>query len=583
MATASASPDAPSGTLARGLRMLRAELAMHRGTFAIAIAGAALFAVATVGSSLTVRWVTDNVILPRFDEGSVATGTVVAGAALIIAVGVAKAIGVVFRRSFAAKGQWQVKGTLQERVVDQYQAQPLAWHSEHATGELVAHAGVDADAATDVLAPLPYSTAVVLLIVISSAWLLATDLVLGVIAVLLFPILVGINIVYQRRVDPPATAAQDRIGEVTTIVHESFDGVMVVKALGAEAHQARRLAGKAAELRDAKVVVATMRATFEALLDAVPNIANVILVVVGAYRVQAGALTVGDIAAIVYLFTLLVWPLRLIGFMLGDLPHSLAGWSRIHGILADPVPSRAGAAITTAAPGVGIALRGVSYAYEPGRDVLDAVDVTIGSGRTVAVVGATGAGKSTLLELMAGLVTPTRGTVAVEPGTSTIVFQEPFLFAESIRANVDLGAGASDADVRRALAAAQADEFVDALPAGMDTVVGERGVTLSGGQRQRIALARALVRGPKVLLLDDATSSLDPTTEALILIGLREELAGVTTVIVASRPSTIALADEVVFLANGRVVAHGRHADLFAEIPAYRRLAEAYDRDRGAA
>jgi ABC-type multidrug transport system fused ATPase/permease subunit len=583
MATAPASVDAPSGTLRRGLRMLRAELAMHRGTFAVGIAGAALFAVATVGSALAVRWVTDNVILPRFDEGEVAVATVVTGAALIIGVGVAKAIGVVFRRSFAARGQWQVKGTLQERVVDQYQAQPLAWHSEHTTGELVAHAGVDADAATEVLAPLPYSTAVVLLIVISSAWLLATDLVLGGIAVLLFPILVGINILYQRRVDPPATAAQDRIGEVTAIVHESFDGVMVVKALGAEAHQARRLAGKAAELRDAKVIVATMRATFESLLDAVPNIANVILVVVGAYRVQAGALTVGDITAIVYLFTLLVWPLRLIGFMLGDLPHSLAGWARIQGVLADPVPPRSTSAITAATPGGGIELRGVSYSYEPGRPVLDGVYLTIASGRTVAVVGATGAGKSTLLELMAGLMTPTHGTVAIEPGGHTLVFQEPFLFAESIRANVDLGAGASDADIRRALIAAQAHEFVDALPAGMDTVVGERGVTLSGGQRQRIALARALVRRPKVLLLDDATSSLDPTTEALILIGLGEELAGVTTVIVASRPSTIALADEVVFLANGRVVAHGRHADLFAEIPAYRRLAEAYDRDRGAA
>ncbi len=583
MATAPASPDAPSGTLSRGLRMLRAELGMHRGTFAVGIGGAAVFAAATVGSAFAVQWVTDHVILPRFDDGQVAAGTVVAGAAFIIAVGIAKAVGVVVRRSFAARGQWQVKATLQEHVIDQYQAQPLAWHSKHSTGELVAHAGVDADAATDVLAPLPYSTAVVLLIVISSAWLLAADLVLGGIAVLLFPILVGINVLYQRRVDPPATAAQDRIGEVSAIVHESFDGVMVVKALGAEAHQARRLAGKAAELRDAKVIVATLRATFESLLDAVPNVANVLLVVIGAYRVQAGALTVGDIAAFVYLFTLLVWPLRLIGFMLGDLPHSLAGWTRIQGVLAEPVPAHPGAAITTPPTGVGLDLRGVSYAYEPGRRVLDGVDLTVGSGRAVALVGPTGSGKTTLLQVIAGLFAPTAGTVAVEPGGRSLVFQEPFLFAGSIRANVDLGAGASDAEIRQALAAAQADEFVDALPAGPDAVVGERGVTLSGGQRQRVALARALLRRPKVLLLDDATSSLDPTTEALILMGLAEELTGVTTVIVATRPSTIALADEVVFMAGGRVVAHGRHTDLFARLPAYRQLTEAYARDRGAA
>jgi ABC-type multidrug transport system fused ATPase/permease subunit len=332
-------------------------------------------------------------------------------------------------------------------------------------------------------------------------------------------------------------------------------------------------------LRVAKTNVATMRATFEALLDVVPGLANVLLLWVGAYRVRSGAATLGDITSFVYLFTLLVFPLRLIGFVLGDLPRSLAGFSRIETILDEPVLPDPRRRVRPSEAPTGVELRGVSFGYEVGRSVLDGVDLRVRQGQVVAIVGPTGSGKTTLLHVMAGLIAPDTGDVGAAPGRRCLVFQEPFLFAESIRENIDVGFGATDADIERALALARVD-FLAELPDGLDTLVGERGITLSGGQRQRVALARALVRRPNVLLLDDATSSLDPTTEARILAGLAGELADVTAVIVASRPSTIALVDEIVFFAGGRVVASGSDHDLRRRVPAYRNLVEAYDRDR---
>jgi ATP-binding cassette subfamily B protein len=571
-----------ASVLRRGASMLRSELSRSPRTFAVAVGGAAVFALATVASAWAVRWVTDNIIVPRFEEGSVAAGTVVTGCAAIIVIGVIRAIGVVCRRSWAGITQYRIQADLRTEVMERYQHQPLSWFQARQTGELVSHAGVDAEAATEVLAPLPYSTGVVLMIIVSTIGLFLLDWVLGLVALVLFPLLGLLNVYYQRKVSEPADEAQARIGEVTSFVHESFDGAMVVKALGAESHESARLEPKVAALRDAKVRVAMLRATFEALLDAVPALANVLLVVIGAYRVQAGAATVGDVTSVVYLFTLLVWPLRLIGFLLGDLPRSLAGWDRIRTVMAEPLLPQPREAIERPGAGLGVELRGVRYAYEPGRWVLDGVDLRIRAGTTVAIVGPTGAGKTTLLQVIDGLL-PADGMVAVEPGRRALVFQEPFLFAESLRENVLLGLDVPDRRLRAALELAQAAGFVDELPHGVDTVVGERGVTLSGGQRQRIALARALIRRPRVLLLDDATSSLDPTTEALVLTGLGRELDEVTTLVVANRPSTIALADEVVFVVEGKVAGHGTHEDLLATRSGYRHLVEAYERDRSGA
>jgi ABC-type multidrug transport system fused ATPase/permease subunit len=573
-------PPRPTRERWRGIRMVASEVRLHLGAFSIAVAGATVFALATVASSWAVRWVTNEVIVPRFDDGHVAASAVITGAAMIIAVGLVRSVGVVVRRVWAGRTQYRVLGTLREQVVDRYQDQPYRWYRAHPTGELIAHAGVDAEAATEVLAPIPYAVGTVVLIVTSAAWMLATDVVLGLLAVALFPILILQNVFFQRRGEGPANASQERLGEVSALVHESLEAVTVIKSFGAESREAERLHERAVELRHAKVHLAKLRATFDLFLDAVPSYANVLLIVVGAARVQAGDASLGDITSFVYLFTLLVWPLRIIGFALGDLPHSLAGWDRVQGILREPPAGTAAIDLPPAALGAAVVADGVSFAYEPGRDVLRSIDLSVPAGTTVAVVGSTAAGKSTLLTVLAGLLEPDEGTVSAAAPRPALVFQEPFLFAASLRDNVDMRGDVPDADLHAALELAQVTSFLPELPHGLDTVVGERGVSLSGGQRQRVALARALVARPELLLLDDATSSLDPTTEARILVGLRDRLEGITTIAVASRPATIALADDVVYLVNGRVAAYGPHDDLYATVPSYRRLVEAYERER---
>jgi ABC-type multidrug transport system fused ATPase/permease subunit len=262
------------------------------------------------------------------------------------------------------------------------------------------------------------------------------------------------------------------------------------------------------------------------------------------------------------------------------MPHSLAGWSRVQEIIDTPVEPNPMDTVGVAAAGTGIDLADVAFAYERDRAVLRDVTMEVADGRMVALVGATGAGKSTLLEIVAGMLPADLGKAARADGPCCLVFQEAFLFAGSISDNVTLGAPFSHDQVVTALELADAMEFVSTLPMGVDTVVGERGVSLSGGQRQRIALARALVRRPAVLLLDDTTSALDPTTEGRILANLRGGLSGTTTLIVASRPSTISLADEIVVVDDGRVIAHGSHAVLLETVPVYRHLVEAYEHDR---
>ena len=542
-----------------------------------------MFALCTVASAVVLRWVIDHVIDPRLRQGHVATGTVFIGLGLVIGVGVIRATGVVVRRTWAGIAHWRIAETLSGQVIDRLVQQPVTWHQRRPSGDLAARGGVDVDASVDVLSPLPFASGVVLLVFVSSAWLLFIDVPLGLFAVAVFPVLIGINVTYQHRVDKHYTAAQSHLGDLSGAVHESFEGVQVVKAFGAERRETERLSVIAGRLRDERTAAVLLKGSFDALLDAIPALVNVALVLLGAMRIRAGAITIGDLASMVYMFTLLVFPLRLIGFALSALPHSLAGWSRVREVLDEPLLPDPASGLVVAPEGVGLAFSDVSYEFDAGRPVLEGIDVTVPSGSTVALVGSTGSGKTTLLRLAAGLLGPTTCSVATVPGTQAIVLQEAFLLGASLRENISFGGTFSDEEIWSALEVAEGRDFVEDLPRQLDTEVGERGVSLSGGQRQRVALARALVRQPALLLMDDTTSALDPATEARVVAGLRDALQASTVFMVASRPSTIALADQVVFLDDARIRASGTHAELLASNDNYRSIMEAFDVDRAGA
>ena len=558
-------------------------LALRRDYFAIAMVGAAVFAACTIASSFAVQWVIDEVIFPRFETDDLVQGAYLTGAAMIIGIGILRGIAVIFRRSFASIGMWRVAESYTGQVLDQLFAQPITWHRRRPDGDLVARAGVDTESAVSVLAPIPFALSTVLMIVGTTAWLFYLDTWLGMVALVVFPLLIGTNVVYERLVSGHFTVAQDRLGDFSAGVHESFEGVQLVKAYGAEARETVRLGGLAEHVRNARVQAISVRSWFEALLDVIPSLTNIALVVLGAIRVDSGDLTVGEFASVIFLFTLLVFPLRLIGYALSELPRSRAAWLRIREVVDEPIEPDPRRRIGRAPAGVGVELHHVSYTY-PGdtRPAVDDVDLTLPSGSVTALVGPTGAGKSTLVDLVVGLVPPTSGSIDLADVTRCIVFQEAFLLSGSIRDNVELGTRLGDDAVWKALGLAEAAEFVDLLPHGLDTVVGERGVSLSGGQRQRLALARALSRDPGLLVLDDTTSALDPATESRVLANLRASFGSTTVLIVASRPSTISLADDVVYMAGGEIAAHGTHAQLLDSVAPYRRLVEAFETDRDA-
>jgi ABC-type multidrug transport system fused ATPase/permease subunit len=575
----SAKADA-KGRLGEAAKLVNQIVRFHPRLFVIAVTGAALFAICTVASSIGLKWMIDRVILVRFEKGEVDLAALIAGSVIVIGIGLLRALGVVVRRSFAGRTEWRTCETITEKVIDHIVKQPVKWHRQRMTGDIVARCGVDADATVAVLAPLPFSTSVLVMMVVSAGWMLYVDIPLGLLAIVVFPILLTLNIGYQRRIDRFYNVAQKELGTLSEAVHESFDGVMVVKSFGAEGRETEKLARISSRLKDARISAIGVRSVFEAMLDVVPTLINILLIVLGAFRVKSGDMSVGDLSSFIYLFTLLIFPLRIIGYLFSEIPHSVAGWRRIREVLDEELLADPILRIDRAQVGVAIEIDELCFSHQDGSPVLKNLSMKIDEGKVVALVGATGCGKSTLLHLISGLIEPISGSLAVQEGGVALVFQEAFLFAESLRYNITLDADISSERVAKAISAAQCQDFIGDLEQGLETVMGERGVSLSGGQRQRVALARAIAQDRPVLLLDDTTSALDPKTESNVISSLRGISTGRTLLIVASRPSTIALADEVFFMADGRIVDQGTHQSLLEKSEPYRLLISAFEHDR---
>ncbi len=573
--------------LRAGLRVLGVAVRAEPLVLTLSVLASALYGGTTVASAWVLGRVTQETILPAFERGETAAGALAAAAAAIVGVAVLKALGVAGRRFWAGLMQYRMQAAYRRAVTRRYLELPLAWHQRHPTGQLLSNAGADVEAVWAPIAPLPMAVGVVFMLVTAAGAILVIDLPLALIGFLIFPAVALLNYVYQRRLGPRAALAQQLRARVSEVAHESFEGGLVVKTLGREDAETERFAAQAHRLRDANIEVGRVRGLFDPVMETLPRLGVLAVLLVGAVRLDAGAIDYGELVQVSYLFTLLAWPIRALGWVLAELPRSVVGWERVRSVLDAEGSLPYGAAGLEAAGAAGIEVKDVRHGYgADGADaVLDGVGFTVGPGRTVAVVGPTGSGKSTLASLLVRLVDPVEGAVLIDgvdvrelapgqvAGSVSLVPQETFLFDDTVRGNLLLGRELPDEELWAALRLAQADGFVSGLPGGLDTRIGERGATLSGGQRQRLALARALVRSPRLLVLDDATSSVDPRVEERILRGLRDTRSSV--VVIAYRKATIALADEVVHLDRGRVQGRGAHAELLERSPGYRDLVNA--------
>jgi ATP-binding cassette subfamily B protein len=523
------------------------------------------------------------------------------GGAILVwssAIGAAACVAAAFtgiRRWYAFKVSRQVEADLRDQLFAHVQRLHVAYHDRTQTGELMSRANSDLMQIFSfaVLIPLTISNAFTVLAV--TVILVLIDPLLALCALGCLPLLNVLGRRFSARLHEPVMGIQRESAQVAAVVEETVSGIRVVKGFGAEGSQAARLRTEADDLYDESISANDVRARYLPAMELLPNVGLVAVLGVGGHQVLSGRLELGELVAFSIYIVLLIWPLRMLGMIVAQGQRARASAERVDEVLrTDPkvvdrkgalaLPPRASAGGGAARTGA-VRFDGVQFAYGGGRPVLRGLDLTIDAGSSVAVVGATASGKSTVARLLARFYDVDGGAITLDGldlrdlklhdlrRAVGIVFEDTFLFSDTVAGNIAFADPDAEPDlIREAARLAGADRFIAEMPEGYDTELGERGFSLSGGQRQRLAIARAVLADPRVLVLDDATSAVDPSKEHEIRSAMGQVMAERTTIVIAHRPATIALAERVVLLDEGRIVADGTHDELLARSERYREV-----------
>jgi ATP-binding cassette, subfamily B, bacterial len=575
----------------RGWKLILQLTRERRAGIALGVGVGLAWTACKVSTGLLVRNAVDQGIIAD-DPGALLTWSLILGC-----VAIASATFTGLRRYVAFREARWVEAHLRDRLFAHLQRLHFAFHDQAQTGQLMSRANTDLQQvqALVVMIPLTISNAVT---VLSVTVILATiDPVLTLLALGSLPFLNVVATRFSRRLFPSVMGIQRESAELAAVVEESVAGVRVIKGLGAERVQADRLKAEAQDVYDESMAAAMTRARYLPAMELLPNLGLIAVLGYGGHQVLNGTLSLGTLVMFNVYIAMLIWPLRMLGMIVAQSQRAAVSAERVDDVLSTepeiddpthPVPLPAG--------GGEVTFTGVRFGYGRPQPVLDGFELRVAAGESVALVGATGCGKTTVARLIPRFYDVEDGAVRIDGADVRtlavrdlrravgIVFEDTFLFSDTIAANIAFAdPDAPHEAIERAARLAGAHEFISGLAEGYATLIGERGYSLSGGQRQRIAIARAILADPRVLILDDATSAVDPTKEHEIRDALTQVMAGRSTIVIAHRPATIALADRVVLIDGGRVIAEGTHASLLAADNRYRAVlaaAEAADAER---